>query len=118
MLHVEPPAEKGAEDGNRLVIGHRPYRVAARGGRGAAAYTRVHDDPARPATPPRPGLRRSGRHPERPPRPGSALTAYALLERPPGRHRVSVDSAGRPGDRALGRRVVRQESGVLRPRAD
>ena len=39
-----------------------------------------------------------------------------LLARPPGRHGLRLDPARRPGHRALGGRVVRQEPRLLRPR--
>ena len=39
----------------------------------------------------------------------------ALRPRPPGRHRLPVDPAGRPGHRALGGGVVRAQPDVLRP---
>ena len=56
----------------------------------------------------------SGR--QRPPGAGAAQPAGALRPRPPRRHRLRLDPAGRPGHRALGGRVVRAEPDLLRPR--
>ena len=46
---------------------------------------------------------------------GAAQPRAALQHGPPGRHRLRVDPAGRPGHRALGGGVVRAQPGVLRP---
>ena len=47
---------------------------------------------------------------------GAALAAEHLRPRPPGRHGLRLDPARRPGHRALRRRLVREEPGLLRPR--
>ena len=46
---------------------------------------------------------------------GAAQPASAVRPRPPRRHRLPVDPAGRPGHRALGGGVVRAQPEVLRP---
>src|ERR1019366_5269736 len=46
---------------------------------------------------------------------GPAQPAANVRPRPPGRHRVPVDPAGRPRDRTFGGRELREEPGVLRP---
>ena len=46
---------------------------------------------------------------------GAALAAGARRPRPARRHRLRLDPAGRPGHRALGGRVLRQEPALLRP---
>ena len=52
---------------------------------------------------------------QRPLAAGAAQPRSAVRPRPPGRHRLRVDPAGRPGHRALGRGVVRAQPDVLRP---
>ena len=52
----------------------------------------------------------------RPQAAGAGEPAAPLRHRPARRHRLSVDPAGRPGGRALGRRLVRAQPDLLRPR--
>ena len=74
----------------------------------------LHDGRQGAPPPSRPRLRRPGLGTERPPDPRAAQPRDALRERPPRRHRLPLDPAGRPGHRALGGRVVRAEPRVLR----
>ena len=86
--------------------GRVPARASLRDGRPVAA------------APARPRLRRPHLARHRPLEPGSAQPQLDLCPRPARGHGLRLDPPGRPGHRALRRRVVRAEPRVLRPRED
>ncbi|CAA9521675.1 MAG: Fructose-bisphosphate aldolase class I, partial [uncultured Solirubrobacteraceae bacterium] len=80
-----------------------------------SAHPPVPDDPGGPAPSPRPRLRRSGVGRLRPHHRHAAQPAVALQPGPPGRDGPRQHPPGRSGHRALGGRVLRAQSRLLRP---
>ena len=68
------------------------------------------------ASPAGTGFRRPDLVALEPQQPGARQHPAAVLDRPAERHRLSVHPPGGPGDRALGRRLVREEPDLLRLR--
>ncbi|WP_369832175.1 hypothetical protein [Blastococcus sp. TF02-8] len=95
-----PRRSQGRDHGNR----HRG--AAGRRGRIAAPVS-LADWRGGRADPARAGLRRRGPGQQRPTAAGARQLSADARRRAPGRHRLRVHSAGRPGGRALGGGLVR-----------